>query len=366
MLYGKIEGWIHKGDVNLIDRRVIIDKGTSLIEALKIMDTLERKLLIICDGMKFLGVISIGDIQRAIIQKTDLKEAVILHVRPDIIYANTNDNKNCINETMRRHRIELLPVIDENSYLSDVIEWEELFDERVSARPVRCPVVIMAGGKGQRLKPLTNFIPKPLIPVSEKTIIEEIISRFKEAECTRFIISVNYKAEEIRNFFEERKDSECDISFVNEDKPLGTGGALRLLKNKVTSTFFVSNCDILVNVDLSDLFNYHKANNNVATIVSVLKSINIPYGIIDTEKDGLMTNVREKPTIVYQVNSGLYVIEPRLLEYIEDERAIDTTDLLIKAHKNGEKVGVFPVSEHSWTDMGNWDEYLNMIRGLED
>lgn len=356
---------LHRGEVDLIDRRVIIDKETSLIEALKIMDALKRKLLIICDDMKFLGVISIGDIQRAIIQKIDMKDAVINHIRSDIIYASTNDSKSCINKIMRQHRIEFMPVIDENFYLADVIEWKELFNEGVSVTPVRCPVVIMAGGKGQRLKPLTNFIPKPLIPVSEKTIIEEIICRFKEAECKQFIISVNYKAEEIRNFFEERKDNDCDISFVNEDKPLGTGGALRLLKGKVTSTFFVSNCDILVNVDLADLFNYHKSNNNIATIVSVLKSISIPYGIIETEKNGLMINVREKPTIEYQINSGLYVIEPKLLDYIEDETAINTTDLLMRAHENGEKVGVFPVSEHSWTDMGNWDEYLKMIRGLE-
>lgn len=263
---------------------------------------------------------------------------------------------------MKRERIECMPIVDENGLLERVLEWDEIFSESPAADNVlNLPVVIMAGGKGERLKPLTNFFPKPLIPVSQKTIIEEIMDRFVSFSCNRFFLSVNYKAELISEYFNNLSNENYHISYIKEDTPSGTAGSLALLKGQIYTTFFVSNCDILVEADLASLVKYHKDNNNAATMVSAVKDYSIPYGILETSSNGELTEIKEKPEIVYQVNAGLYVLEPIVFDYIKENEFLNITDLMLKLKENGMMVGVFPVSEKSWKDMGNWSEYLKMI-----
>lgn len=332
------------------------------MSALKLMDAIERKLLIVCDGALFIGVLSIGDIQRAIINKISLDEPVEHYMRKDFIYAKTGDSIEDIKYVMKRERIECMPIVDENGLLERVLEWDEIFSESPAADNVlNLPVVIMAGGKGERLKPLTNFFPKPLIPVSQKTIIEEIMDRFVSFSCNRFFLSVNYKAELISEYFNNLSNENYHISYIKEDTPSGTAGSLALLKGQIYTTFFVSNCDILVEADLASLVKYHKDNNNAATMVSAVKDYSIPYGILETSSNGELTEIKEKPEIVYQVNAGLYVLEPIVFDYIKENEFLNITDLMLKLKENGMTVGVFPVSEKSWKDMGNWSEYLKMI-----
>lgn len=332
------------------------------MNALKLMDAIERKLLIVCDGALFIGVLSIGDIQRAIINKISLDEPVEHYMRKDFIYAKTGDSIEDIKYIMKRERIECMPIVDENGLLKRVLEWDEIFSESPAADNVlNLPVVIMAGGKGERLKPLTNFFPKPLIPVSQKTIIEEIMDRFVSFSCNRFYLSVNYKAELISEYFNNLSNENYHISYIKEDTPSGTAGSLALLKGQIYTTFFVSNCDILVEADLASLVKYHKDNNNAATMVSAVKDYSIPYGILETSSNGELTEIKEKPEIVYQVNAGLYVLEPIVFDYIKENEFLNITDLMLKLKENGMTVGVFPVSEKSWKDMGNWSEYLKMI-----
>lgn len=332
------------------------------MNALKLMDAIERKLLIVCDGALFIGVLSIGDIQRAIINKISLDEPVEHYMRKDFIYAKTGDSIEDIKYIMKRERIECMPIVDENGLLERVLEWNEIFSESpVADNVLNLPVVIMAGGKGERLKPLTNFFPKPLIPVSQKTIIEEIMDRFVSFSCNRFYLSVNYKAELISEYFNNLSNENYHISYIKEDTPSGTAGSLALLKGQIYTTFFVSNCDILVEADLASLVKYHKDNNNAATMVSAVKDYSIPYGILETSSNGELTEIKEKPEVVYQVNAGLYVLEPIVFDYIKENEFLNITDLMLKLKENGMTVGVFPVSEKSWKDMGNWSEYLKMI-----
>lgn len=346
----------------MINSNIIISKKISLLESLKIMDQTNRKLLIVCDGNVFCGVISIGDIQRAILKKQDLSFPVSIFVRKKVTYAFTTDDMEKVKSKMREEKIEAMPVVDADGNLCDVIEWNHLFseDDTGKAEPVKLPVVIMAGGKGTRLLPLTNVIPKPLVPISDKTIIEEIMTQFKKAGCEKFFVSINYMMETIKKFFKQKP--EWDISYIQEKKPLGTGGSLYLLKGKINSSFFVTNCDTLMNIDLSDLIEYHRRNNNMITVVSAVKTIHIPYGTIETKIDGLIKEMREKPDLVYQINSGFYVFEPDVLKYIEDEVFLNIPDLISKVIKDGNRVGAFPVSEGAWIDMGNWDEYLMLVK----
>lgn len=346
----------------MINDDIIITNKITLLDSLRIMDQTNRKLLIVCEGSKFCGVISIGDIQRAILKKQNLSSTVSAFVRREVTYAFTTDDMEQVKSKMREDRIESMPIVDKNGNLCDVIEWNQLFssEDKGKSESLKLPVVIMAGGKGTRLLPLTNVIPKPLIPISDKTIMEEILTQFKKAGCEKFFVSVNYMMETIKSYFERKP--EWDISYIQEKKPLGTGGSLYLLKGKINNTFFVTNCDTLMNIDLIDLVEYHRRNNNKITVVSAVKTFHIPYGTLKTKIDGLIEEMREKPDLVYQINSGFYVFEPDILEYVEDEVFLNIPDLISKVIKDGRRVGAFPVSENAWIDMGNWDEYLMLVK----
>jgi dTDP-glucose pyrophosphorylase len=345
----------------MIKYEQIISKEVSLIKALDIMDNTDHKLLIICEDNIFLGLISIGDIQRALLNKKDLSRSVLDCIRHDITVASPEDDYELIKQKMRVERIEAMPIVDKDNVLIDVIAWEDLFDTGTNeiCDSLNLPVVIMAGGKGTRLLPLTNIIPKPLIPISDKTIIEEIMQSFNNYGCNKFYISVNYKSKTIEDYFSDRK--EWDVEFIHESIPLGTIGSLYKLKDIISDSFFVINCDTLLKIRLDELVDYHKNSNNLVTVVSVAKKMSIPYGTLETEVGGKIISLKEKPEYIYQVNSGMYILEPEVLNYIEDNTFTNITDLIMKLISNNKKVGAFPVAESAWTDIGNWGEYLKIV-----
>lgn len=347
----------------MIDNNLIISPQTTLLQALQIMDKTNRKLLLVLENNMFVSLISIGDIQRSILKKVSLETAVKEVFRPDILFAYDTDDRTEILSKMKKERIEFMPVLNKEKELVDVLYWEDFFEleKRSDGVNLNLPVVIMAGGEGTRLRPLTNIIPKPLIPIDDKTIVEDIMDKFIDVGCKDFIMSVNYKADKIKDYFEKVTNKNYRVSYIQENEPLGTAGSLYLLKNELNTTFFVSNCDILVDVNLEDLLNYHKKNNNVITVVSVLKNFNIPYGTIETSDNGMLEALNEKPNIVYQINSGLYILEPEIFEFLPENTFMHITDLILKLKGAGKNVGVFPVSEGAWADMGNWEEYLKII-----
>ena len=226
-------------------------------------------------------------------------------------------------------------------------------------------VVIMAGGKGTRLRPLTNVLPKPLIPIGEQTMMEDIMDRFVECGCQNFYVSVNYMADFMRHYFDNFSKHDYHIEYFQEDKPLGTAGSLHLLKGKINDTFFVSNCDSILDEDYGEIFKYHRDNKNEITVVSVMKSIYIPYGTLQTGEGGLLTSIQEKPELTFQINTGMYILEPHLLKEIPSDRVYHITYMIDKLVKEGRRVGVYPVNEGSWTDIGNWDEYMKYIKKYE-
>ena len=217
------------------------------------------------------------------------------------------------------------------------------------------PVVIMAGGLGTRLKPLTNVLPKPLIPIGEKTIIEEIFDRFGKHGCENFYISVNYKSDLIE-YYLNNQHLPYALHFFKESQPMGTAGSLSLLKGKLNQTFFVSNCDILIEQDYSEILAYHRSNKNEITVVAALKHFPIAYGTIETGKNGKLIKLVEKPELTFKINSGMYILEPHLLEEIPGNELFHITQLIDKVLERKGNVGVFPVSDKSWKDIGSWEE----------
>lgn len=345
--------------MNKIDE-ILIPNTTKIIEVLKIMDKTDHKLLIVTRGTKFIGVVSIGDIQRCILKCIDLNSEVNTVIRSDVKFASEDTPMEAIKEQMVKFRMEFMPIVSSDGDIKNVIFWNDLFPGHMEVVKLdnNYPVVIMAGGFGTRLKPLTNVIPKPLVPIGEKTIIEYIIDRFENVGCNNFYCSVNYKADILKYYLDTKGKK---LNYFQEPQPLGTAGSLYLLKEKLQDTFFVINCDILLDIDLAELMKYHKKNNNLITLVSVVKNFQIPYGTLKTKENGQLVELQEKPNEVYQINSGLYILEPEIFDYVEDNKFLHITTLIEKMLKDNKRVGVFPVNEHSWTDMGNWEEYLKLI-----
>jgi dTDP-glucose pyrophosphorylase len=342
---------------------ILINGQESVLNALKKMDILERKLLIVIKEDKFVGLLSIGDIQRAIIKNLSLEISVMEIIRDDIRVAYTDDSKEKIIAEMMEHRMECMPVLDRGKNLMDVIFWEDIFGEKIEIpEKLNIPVVIMAGGEGSRLKPLTNILPKALIPIHDKTIIEDIMDQFVKAGCHDFYISVNYKAEMIKQYLENLKNPAYHFQFFQEKKPLGTAGSLSMLSDMITSTFFVSNCDIIIKQNLGEVYKYHKDNKNEITIVAALKHYQIPYGTIESGTDGILTSLSEKPEITYKINSGVYIMEPETLSLIPRDRFFHITELILKIKRNKGRVGIFPISEKSWYDYGLFENLPFMIK----
>lgn len=346
-------------------KSISIDSKASVLFAIRQMDAVHQKLLIVLKSNRYYGLISIGDIQRAIIKGISLSSHIEPLLRSQVTVASNSDDLDAVKLLMKEKKIELMPIVDDNGNLVDVISWCDLFEEefKKEREKINLPVVIMAGGKGTRLKPITNVIPKPLVPIGDKTILEVIMDQFEGIGCHKFYMSVNYKADMMK-YYLSQLDHKYDIEFFMEDKPLGTIGSVALLKGKITTPFIVSNCDSITDQDYRDVYDYHVKNHNDMTMVTMIKNFKIPYGVIETGEDGLMVNLKEKPEQTYQVNTGVYILNPECIDEIPCGEFFHVTHLMEKIKARGGRVGCFPVSENSWHDMGEWPEYLKMINVL--
>lgn len=343
---------------------ICIDLKATILSALKQMDALHRKLLIVTKNGQYYNLLSIGDIQRAILRGVDLNNMVEEILRPVTNVASVHQSKLEVEQYVREHKTEFMPVVDDEGNLVDVIFWEDLFKTIVHHRTedFNLPVIIMAGGQGTRLRPLTNVLPKPLIPIGEQTMLEDIMDRFVECGCHDFYISVNYKAEIIRRYMDNLGKPQYHIEYFQEDKPLGTAGSLHLLKHRIKDTFFVSNCDIIIDEDYGEILRYHRENRNEITVVAAIKNMSIPYGTLETREEGLLSDIKEKPEYTFKINTGMYILEPNLITEIPEGEFYHITYLIDKLVKENRRVGVYPINEGSWTDIGNWDEYMKYVK----
>lgn len=342
-----------------------INEQCKLIDALKIMDKNKTKLLIVSKDDYYINLLSVGDVQRAIINNVGLDE-IVKNIKIDKkVIAYETQTKEEVKEVLESIRSSFIPVVDADHKIKHVYFWEDLFDQgrKQSKKHISNTVVIMAGGQGTRLKPITNIIPKPLIPIGNDTIIENIIDRFRKVGCNDFFISVNFKSDLIKQYLTSKIDY-GKIKYYNETMPLGTGGSLSLMKKDIKDTFFVTNCDILIDEDYSEILEYHRSNNNKITVVVALKHIKIPYGTVVSGDNGLLLEMNEKPEFTMKVNTGLYVLEPELLNDIPENQFFHITELIKEVKERGDRVGVFPVSEQSWLDIGEWPEYIRTVRSI--
>lgn len=322
--------------------------------------------LVVQDDGRLIGVVTDGDIRRGILKGQSLDEPVsgICNRSPRYL----RDGESCARaeELCLKHVVRRIPVLDADDrpvglyYIEDFVEAGGAV---ARVEPKSNPVVIMAGGKGTRLDPFTRILPKPLIPIGNKAAIEVILDRFHAAGFGRFLLSVNYRKEFIKTYFTELHPLPYALHFVEEDQPLGTIGALGLMKAMLQETFIVTNCDMLLEPNWAEVLRFHKDRRFAITVLGGLRSIEVPYGVIEVEKE-MFKGIREKPQYNHLVNLGVYVCEPNVPELIGANERLDATALLDRARDAGLRVGVHPIL-NNWHDIGQWEEYRSLLRHLE-
>ena len=346
-------------------RDFFVSRDETIINAIKVLDKMARKIILIIEDEKLVGVVTDGDVRRCILQNRSFEEKVekIMNQYPITIYEEERDKARKI---FIEKQIDALPVVDERNRVTDIIFFKDTLGgiSRHSNKLKDVPVVIMAGGKGTRLYPYTKVLPKPLIPIGEQTILEHIMQRFKSFGCEQFYLTVNYKKNMIKAYLEEQREY-VQINYIEEEKFLGTGGSLYLLKGALSGTFILSNCDILVDADYGDIVNYHKSHGYKITMVTSLKNYTIPYGVISVAHGGSISEIIEKPEYNFQVNTGFYVLEPEILDEIPENEFYHITQLINEYVARGEKVGVYPITGNAWLDMGEIQEMEHRINRLK-
>ena len=338
----------------------IIEENISVIETMQKIDAGARGIAFVCRDRRLCAVVTDGDIRRYILRGGDLQSPVSGIARKNPICLTLCESGQAA-DVMHRYSITAVPIINSEHEIIDIRFWRDEIQSKKEDKKqsLNIPLVIMAGGKGTRLRPYTDILPKPLIPVGDKTITEHIMDRFAEYDCNHVIMIVNYKKNFIKTYFAE-KEIKRDISFVEEQDYLGTGGGLRLLSGQIKETFFMSNCDIIVQANYSDILDYHKQSGNMVTMVCARKDFEVPYGTVYLDKDNQITKMEEKPHFDYHVNTGFYVIEPSFLERIPQDVFIHITDVIATCIRNGDRVGAYLIQPAAWMDMGQFDELEKM------
>jgi dTDP-glucose pyrophosphorylase/CBS domain-containing protein len=352
-------------DKEVLKEKMFVKESDTVKTTMKRMDVAGYKtVMVVDDASRLVGVVTDGDIRRWILADKSLQDSVEAVTNKNPITLKEGYALSDCKQLMLDNVIEVIPVVNKSRKVVDVILWSDCFSQKKHYDKLDLPVVIMAGGKGKRLEPFTDVLPKPLIPVGRKTIIEHIIERFTQHQINKVYISVNYKSELIKAYFTAEK-RDYDVSFIDEEKQLGTVGALKMLGD-ISSPFFVTNCDILIDADYSDIYRYHKDNNCKATIISSVVHYSVPYGVLSIQNGGTLKDIDEKPEMDILVNTGLYLFEPDVLKYIPDDSFMDANNLFKKMSDDGSKIGVYPVSQKSWVDIGQWAEYKKALNIFKD
>ena len=350
-------------------KNITIHSQATIKEAMEALDkTAEKVLLVVDDEQVLIGTLTDGDIRRHILKGRDLIGTIRNAFHPNPIFIlQKNFDPDKIKAVFLKNKIDLIPILDQNRKVLDFVTWGKAFgnNKKLENQKLDVPVVIMAGGKGTRLEPFTRVLPKPLIPVGDKPVIDHIIDRFRVYGISEFYLTIHHMAKIIRAYFEE-KEPDYTVGIVEENEPRGTAGSLKLLSDKLNKPFFVSNCDIIIETDYADLYRFHIQNKYDITLVASAKQFNIPYGICALNGRGSLERIEEKPEYNFLVNAGMYVLNSAVLELIPDNQLFHITHLIDKIKKNGGQIGVYPVSEKAWIDVGQWAEYRKALKVIED
>ena len=339
--------------------KLTIREESTIMEAMRQLDENAKGVVFVVDSSyKLTGCLTDGDIRRWILKTGDLSATVFSVMNADPKFVLETDCTKAY-QLMEQHKIFAIPVLDNKKRIKDILIKREENDRKTLHRKrnslVGISIIIMAGGKGTRLYPYTKILPKPLIPIGDVPILERILNRFYEHGIKEFYLTVNYKKEMIKSYFMETAHPYF-LKYVEEVEPLGTAGSVRLIKERFNAPVIITNCDTLIEADYGEIVKHHQTSGNDMTIVASLKNTVIQYGVLHTKEQGIVTSMEEKPRLSYFINTGMYIVNPEFLEWIPEGRVFHMTDLAEMMIKKKRQVGMYPINENSFWDMGEFEE----------
>ena len=326
----------------------------------------EKCLVVINSNNVLKGTLTDGDIRRAMLRGADANSKIGKYIKKKPFYFKSKNFTNNIHnihnmkkviydasKKIKDEHIDMIPLIDRNRKVIEII-FTRNFNKYLSSKNILryTPALIMAGGPGKRLKQFTNYFPKPLVPIEDTTATEHIINSFEKYGVKKFFMSLNYKKNLIKSYFKEDKNRIKNLHFLEETKPLGTAGAIGMLRGKIKTDFFIINCDTILSINLEKFYEYHKKNNYNVTLVAATKNFKLSYGSCEIKKNGQLKKILEKPSMNYLVSVGLYLFKPEIIRLIPKNKFLAMDILIKKIKEKGGKIGVFPISEENWHDTG--------------
>ncbi len=322
-----------------------------------VLETLQESPFGICivvgNDKQVLGTVTDGDCRRALINRKNLTITAAEIMNKSFVVVDRSFRLPQIYSLMRANQIRQIPVVDDKRMLVDIITSPELVPRK---EPRKNPVLILAGGRGQRLRPLTDLTPKPLLPVRGRPMIEHLVRRLVLQGFTDIAISINYLGSKFEEHFGSGEQFGCSISYIREEAELGTAGPLRLLNGSISAPLLVVNGDLVTEVDFGACVDFHYANRADLTLTVSSYEVKIPYGVVSLDAENQVTGVQEKPTLYYSINAGLYVVDPNMLPLVPKARPCGMTEFIDCLVSLNKRVGAFPIHER-WLDVGLPENY---------
>ena len=340
----------------------------SILNAMEAIDVTAMKYLLVIDECgRLIGTLSDGDIRRSVLKGASYEDDIHAVYHKEFLFLNDDTySDEDAKVLLLENALSYLPVLDSDEKVIRIVTREKLLDSlSQGVGKLHSPIFIMAGGRGLRMEPFTSVLPKPLIPVGNKPIIQHVIEGFSRYGANEFLISVGYKSRILKAYFEDMK-SDFEFRFIDEDNPLGTAGSIAYLKDQITEPFFVTNCDIILDTDYRDFYEFHVDKKFSLSLIASNKKYTIPYGTCDVNDEGDLISIEEKPQLNALVSTGVYLVNPDVLEFMTKGVRVDMNELIADVKSRGLSVGVFPVKEESWLDVGEWSEYRATLNKLGD
>ncbi len=339
----------------------LVSPEATLLTVMRQMGTTGSQILFVVDeDEKLIGAVTNGDIRRALINDGEGFRSPISKIMfksPRFVRREEHEFQKKAANLILRERLQAIPILTDDGKIVDILFWHDFLEkahiETKTKTPLTTPIVIMCGGKGTRMDPLTRILPKPLIPIGNKPLVEKIMDTFHAFNFHYFTLVLNYKKEFVKNYFKENQIP-YEVNWVEEDEYLGTAGGLSLLRDRIKETFIVTNCDIILRANFRNILAWHKKEKAALSLVGYHKEVVIPYGVLEIS-EGRLKAINEKPKYDFIINSGIYVIEPEILNLIPEKTFLDMNHLLERVSME-RKVSVYPTSDH-WFDLGQWSEY---------
>ena len=335
--------------VNIKD--ICLNENDTIHEAMRILNTYEDRIVFVAKGKKLQGTVTDGDVRRALLNNMTINDCIgdIMNRNPHV--AQMGESDEAMLHTMTRLVIRHLPIVDEVGNLVKLVTLDDIITSEVHNNYV----VLMCGGRGERLRPLTDTTPKPMLKVKGKPMLEHIILNLANQGLENFIITLCYLGEQIKDYFGDGSHWNINISYVEEKEPLGTAGALGLLdKDKITDSFVLMNGDVMTELNLKPLLEDYNQNKAIITIGSSFYYYQIPFGVLESD-NGVLTSITEKPVMSSQINAGIYLLEPQIFDFINPNERLDMTDLLERVMDAKKTVNIFPIVEN-WRDVGRHED----------